>query len=411
MPQDWPLLKVVVAGGSVGGLCAAVALRAIGCEVDVHERTTGAMAARGAGIVVQDELVRLLTFGGACELPVTSCRQRLYLLPDGGDGVAAPLPQRFTSWDAIFRTLRAAFPDEHYHSGSALTGFEVARGRVVASFADREQEMEADLLVCADGSRSEARRRLLPGVEPVYAGYVAWRGTVEEVRADADLVRFFDESFTFCPARSGGHVLCYRIPGPGAAVEPGHGCLNWVWYVNVPEGPELARLLTDRSGKAHAGSVPAGLVTDGLVRDVHEAANRELHPRFADLVAATQDPFVQVIVDATVPRMAFGRACLLGDAAFVARPHAAAATAKAAADAAALAKALVADPDDPDGALLAWEAERLEEGHALVEHAIALGRRTVGPQHDPSRPLAASAREVAERFGPVARMPLQPTRH
>src|SRR5262249_52024309 len=77
----------------------------------------------------------------------------------------------------------------------------------------------------------------------------------------------------------------------------------------------------------------------------------ELHPRFAELVRATAEPFVQVIVDVTVPRMAVGRTCLAGDAAFVARPHAAAATAKAAADALALADALGARPGDTDTAL------------------------------------------------------------
>ena len=79
------------------------------------------------------------------------------------------------------------------------------------------------------------------------------------------------------------------------------------------------------------------MVPDRLVAEVHAAAACELHPQFAELVQATPDPFVQVIVDVAVPRMAFGRVCLVGDAAFVVRPHTAAATAKAAADAATLA--------------------------------------------------------------------------
>ena len=119
-------------------------------------------------------------------------------------------------------------------------------------------------MVCADGSRSGTRHRLLPEVEPLYAGYVAWRGTIEEEQVAPELVRFFDQSFTFCEARSGGHVLCYFIPGPNAATEPGRRRLNWVWYVNVPAGPRLDRLLTDRNGELHVGSVPAGMVPDEL---------------------------------------------------------------------------------------------------------------------------------------------------
>ncbi len=393
-------LKVAVAGGSIGGLCAGIALRGIGCEVEVYERTPGAMASRGAGIVVQDDLLRLLRRHGAPELPVTSCLQRRYLLPDGGDGVATAMPQRFTSWYAIYRTLRSAFPGEHYHPGSTLTGFGQAEGRIVARFAERG-EVGADLLVCADGSRSETRRRLLPEVEPRYAGYVAWRGTLEEERAPPELVRFFDQSFTFCEARSGGHILCYFIPGPGAATEPGRRGLNWVWYVNVPDGPELERLLTDRTGELHEGSVPAAMVPAETTAEVHAAAARELHPRFVELVQGTPDPFIQIILDVVVPRMAFGRACLLGDAAFVLRPHAAAATAKAAADATTLAAALAADPGDPDAALRAWETRQLEHGRGLVDHGVALGRRSV-ERRDGSRPLAPTLRDAAERFGGIA---------
>src|SRR5689334_21338314 len=102
-------LRVAVAGGSIGGLCAGIALRAIGCDVAVYERTPGAMASRGAGITVQDDLLNLLRRAGAPSLPLTSCRQRRYLVPDGGDGSSTPLPQRFTSWQAIHQTLRSAF--------------------------------------------------------------------------------------------------------------------------------------------------------------------------------------------------------------------------------------------------------------------------------------------------------------
>jgi 2-polyprenyl-6-methoxyphenol hydroxylase-like FAD-dependent oxidoreductase len=377
-----------------------VALRGIGCEVDVHERTPGAMVGRGAGIVVQDDLLSLLRRHGAPELPVTSCLQRRYLLPDGGDSIVTALPQRFTSWDAIHRTLRAVSPDERYHPGSTLTGFGQMAGRVTARFAERS-EIEADLLVCADGSRSETRRRLLPEVEPRYAGYVAWRGTIEEGRVAPELVRFFDQTFTFGEARSGGHVLCYFIPGSDAATEPGRRRLNWVWYVRVPDGPGLERLLTDRAGTRRAGSVPAGLVPDELTAEVHADAVRELHPRFVELVRATPDPFVQVIVDVAVPRMAFGRVCLVGDAAFVVRPHTAAATAKAAADATALAAALAADPGDPDDALRAWEARQLEHGRGLVEHGITLGTRSVKPS-DGSRPFAPTLNDAVERLGGIA---------
>ncbi len=396
-------LTVAVAGGSIGGLCAGIALRGIGCAVEVYERTPGVMTSRGAGIVVQDDLLGLLRRHGAPELPAVSCLQRQYLLPTGGHGVVIALPQRFTSWSAIYRTLRSIFPDEHYHVGSVLTGFTQTDGRVLSRFAERG-EIETDLLVCADGSQSEMRRQLLPEVERRSAGYVAWRGTLEEEGAPPELVRFFDRSFTFCEARSGGHILCYFIPGPGDATEPGRRRLNWVWYVSVADGPELERLLTDRTGKLRGGSVPAGMVSAELTSEVHAAAGRELHPRFVELVRRTSDPFLQGIVDVVVPRMAFGRTCLLGDAAFVLRPHAAAATAKAAADATNLAAALAAAQGDLDVALQAWETRQLEYGHRLVDHAVALGRRSV-EQQDGSHRVTSTLRGVAERFSGIAQLP------
>jgi 2-polyprenyl-6-methoxyphenol hydroxylase-like FAD-dependent oxidoreductase len=187
------------------------------------------------------------------------------------------------------------------------------------------------------------------------------------------------------------HILCYFIPGPGAATEPGRRGLNWVWYVNMPDGPELERLLTDRTGKLHGASVPAGMVPAQLTAEVHAAAARELHPRFVELVQGTADPFIQTILDVVVPRMTFGRACLLGDAAFVLRPHAAAATAKAAADATTMAASLAANPGDPDAAMRSWETRQLEHG------------RSRGLWRRPREPLGRAPRRLSSTHAHVAR--------
>jgi len=264
----------------------------------------------------------------------------------------------------------------------------------VARFAECG-EVEADLLVCADGSHSETRRRLMPDVEPRYAGYVAWRGTLEEEHAPPGLVRFFDQSLTFCETRSGGHILCYFIPGHGAATELGRRRLNWVWYVNVLEGPELDRLLTDRTGELHGASVPPGMVPADLTAEVRADAAGELHPRFVELVQATPDPFIQIILDVVVPRMAFGRTCLLGDAAFVLRPHAAAATAKAAADATYLAAALAADRGRRPRETLGRAARRLPSPHARPARrgrALRRDRPTAAAQVKTYRSLDADCR-------------------
>jgi 2-polyprenyl-6-methoxyphenol hydroxylase-like FAD-dependent oxidoreductase len=215
------------------------------------------------------------------------------------------MPQRFTSWEAIYLTLRAAFPDAHYHRGVALAGFENLNEAVSAGIAGHGQ-VTADLLICADGARSETRRRLLPQVQQHYAGYIAWRGTVDEALAPPELVRFFDDTFTFSEARSGGHILVYFIPGTKAETPEGRRQLNWVWYVHAPDD-DLKRLLTDRQGVVHHNSLPLGYATEKNIAELRARARREVHPRMAELIEVTGQPFIQKIVDIVVPRTVFGR--------------------------------------------------------------------------------------------------------
>ena len=187
-------------------------------------------------------------------------------------------------------------------------------------------------------------------------------------------MRFFDDAFTFCEARSAGHILVYFIPGDGADTTPGKRRLNWVWYVGVGEA-DLPRLLIDRDGRQHHASLPFGGTPDSAIRDLRDLARREVHPMLAALVAATPQPFLQTIVDVVPARTVFGRVCLLGDAAFVVRPHTAGATAKAARDATTLARALKRAGRNVDAGLGSFEETQIEFGRGLVDYGVALGRR------------------------------------
>jgi 2-polyprenyl-6-methoxyphenol hydroxylase-like FAD-dependent oxidoreductase len=331
------------------------------------------METRGAGIVVQQELTSLLQRYGAAPLPTTSCRGRRYLDPDGGNGQMQSMPQHFTSWEAIYLTLRAAFPDAQYHAGAALGGGENRDETVLADVAGGGQ-ITADLLICTDGAQSKTRRRLLPQVQPHYAGYIAWRGTVDEALAPPDLVAFFDDTFTFSEARSGGHMLVYFIPGTKADTSEGHRQLNWVWYIHASDD-ELKQLLTDRRGVLHHNSLPLGAATEESLAELRARGRREVHPRMAELIEATGQPFIQKIVDIVVPRTVFGRVCLLGDAAFVVRPHTAGATAKAARDAASLADTLRDARGDIKQGLQSFESAQLRYGQELHQYGVALGNR------------------------------------
>jgi 2-polyprenyl-6-methoxyphenol hydroxylase-like FAD-dependent oxidoreductase len=88
----------------------ATALQSVGCAVEVYERTPYRMTTRGAGIVVQPSLTALLSQVGASSFPTTRCSHRNYLSPNRGSADISLMPQRFTSWEAIYKMLLAAFP-------------------------------------------------------------------------------------------------------------------------------------------------------------------------------------------------------------------------------------------------------------------------------------------------------------
>src|ERR1700682_6151619 len=161
-------LRIVVAGGSIGGLCAGLALGGAGFDVQGYERVSGPMETRGAGIVVEGELIDLLRTHGADALPTTHCTVRRYLNPEGGDGEEQRAPQDFTSWEAIYRTLAAAFPADRYHQGATLTDFGNGNG-VVRAHIDGHGVVEADVLVAADGAQSPTRRHFLPDLSSTSA--------------------------------------------------------------------------------------------------------------------------------------------------------------------------------------------------------------------------------------------------
>src|SRR6202158_263450 len=130
--------RVVVVGGSLGGLFNAIALRSLGFEVDVFEKSSGLMKDRGAGIVFQKEVAEFLTRYEVAPLEsvVVPVRTRRYLEADGSVAQEGPMPQAMTSWDALYRKLRAAFGDDHYRTGVRLVGFDATDEQVTARFDD-----------------------------------------------------------------------------------------------------------------------------------------------------------------------------------------------------------------------------------------------------------------------------------
>jgi 2,6-dihydroxypyridine 3-monooxygenase len=369
-------MRAVVIGGSVGGLTAALVLRDLGWDVRVFERSASTLTSRGAGIVVQPATVRYFLENDVVELDrvSTSVRCLRYLERGGKLAREEPWSYRFTSWNTLYRTLLGCMEADRYHLGEALVGFDQDASEVCVRLSSGRQHL-CDLLVCADGASSTARGLLLPDIRPTYAGYVGWRGTVAEGDLSGGCLPDAWEAILY-HLMSSSHILAYPIPAVDGSVEVGKRLINFVWYRNVAEGSELDDLMTDRDGVRRDTSLPPGAVRRRFVRDLRKDAQDLLPPALAEVVVSTPEPFVQPIVDVEVPRMAFERACLLGDAAFVARPHAAAGTAKAAADAWALAEAMAGGGGDVPAALARWESGQLALGSRLVARVKDLGRRS-----------------------------------
>lgn len=380
------MLKVAVVGGSIGGLTAALKLRDCGCDVHVFERSAADLQARGAGILAHPMTLRYFAENHVLDLAEITVVSRRHIYVDGRGRVVHEerIPYRFAAWNTLYRSLRGCLEPDRYHLGQLMTAVEQDAGGVRVWFASGHLE-ECDLLVCADGISSTGRNLLLPEVRPVYAGYVAWRGTVPETELTAATRSELDGSIIY-HLLDHGHVIAYPIPSLDGSTAPGHGLVNLVWYRNVPAGPALADLLTGRDGQVHEISMPPGAVGDQHLEELREAA-LDLPPVHREVVRACAAPFIQAMVDVEVPRMAFGRVCLIGDAAFTTRPHAGAGTAKACADGWALAEAVVATAGDAVRALQLWEPEQLELGRGLVHrNRVAGDRSQFGGNWDPGDP-------------------------
>lgn len=382
--------KAVVVGGSLGGLFTANLLSRQGWEVLVCERTPDALAGRGAGIVTHPELLEGLARAGvtADQDIGVHVRSRMTLSQDGSVLLEHDLPQTLAAWGTMYHLLRGAYSGD-YLTGAHVVAVDSTPGSATVRLGSGT-ELHADLVVAADGFRSALREQLLPEVQLQYAGYIAWRGLVDEMALDDATRAMLFDKFAFClPPHE--QILGYPVAGRGNSMRPGERRYNFVWYRATGEDVDLPDLLTDAAGKRWSGGIPPGLIRPDVLDAMEAAAHDVLAPQFAEVVCKAEQPLFQPIFDLEVPRMAFGRVALLGDAAFVARPHCGMGVTKAAGDAMALAEALQAHDDVP-AALEAYSARRVPIGTAIVEHARHLGAYMQAQLKDETQ------RRMAERY-------------
>jgi 2-polyprenyl-6-methoxyphenol hydroxylase-like FAD-dependent oxidoreductase len=360
----------LVIGGSLGGLFAAHLLRSVGWDVDVYERSAEDLAGRGAGLGTHDALRRMLRRIGIEADSTLGVNTRNYILLDPGGAIRCRLdyPRVMTAWARLYRPLKDSLPAQHYHPARSLVAFEHDAQGITAIFADGSRA-RGDILVAADGPRSTVRPKVLPELKPHYAGYVAWRGLTAETEVAADDRELLFSSNAFC-IPGGELAVSYPVPARDGDLRVGKRDYNIVWY-RPTDAAGLIDLNTDASGRRHA-QIPPPLIRPDVIARVKADARTLLAPSIADIFVHAEQPIFQPIHDFASPQLVFGRVALLGDAAFVARPHVGAGVTKAALDAACLADALVANTRIDD-ALAVYNRARQHAGDWAVSRSREFG--------------------------------------
>jgi 2-polyprenyl-6-methoxyphenol hydroxylase-like FAD-dependent oxidoreductase len=363
--------RALVIGGSLGGLIVVHLLRATGWDAVVFERNDEELASRGVGLGTHPQLIGILRRAGVDfdeTMGITPTRA-VCLDRNGKIIIERPTGRTLSGWSRLYRALLDALPPSTYRLGKRLVRVAQDADRATAIFADGTSD-SGDLLVGADGIRSGVRAQFLPDIEPRYAGYVAWRASIDEADVPLALWEEMVGLYAFC-LPEGEQVISYAVPGRDNDTAVGRRAYNIVWY-RPADRAALIDMCTDAQGRHHAAGIPPPLIRPDVVSRVKADASRLLAPQVAQIFARSA-PFFQPIYDLASPQIVFGRVALAGDAAFVARPHAGAGTTKAALDAACLADSIRDSGGDLARGLARYQRMQLPFGRALVDVNSAEG--------------------------------------
>lgn len=362
--------KALIIGGSMAGLFAGNLLHRADWEVTILEKATVPLVSRGTGIATHPGLMKALLAAGAqfdTQTLGVDTDRRFFNTREGQILAETVVPQQMTTWARLLNVLVQAYPAAQYHLGQNVTqvwdGDENEPARV--QLADG-RILQADLVVAADGHRSEVRRRLFDHPALAYSGYVAWRALTPRDKLSPAAQAFIRDGFGFQQV-PGDQMVGYAVLSP----ENGQVGVNIVWYRRTD--PERLRdILTDAKGVHHPEGIAPQLLRQDVVQWARLEARRMLHPAWAEVVEKSPEILVQAINDGWCDNMALNRVALIGDAAFVARPHVGQGVVKAAGDALALVERLCHTEDVPQ-ALREFSGLRVPVGHLAVKMAQQMG--------------------------------------
>jgi len=338
--------KIAIIGGGIGGLTAANALMQLGLEADVYEQAD-ALSEVGAGLQLGPNGVRVLyALGFKPEMDVFACappdqvsidwktaalRFREPLSRTAVERFGAPYLQAHRH--DIYKCLVAKLPEGRVHLGVSCTGA-ASHGATATATFDDGREIEADVIIAADGVRSVVRTCLFGKDTPRYTGQSCFRTMLPMDQVPdpvgPDKVSLRTDSVGWIGPN--GHVILYPIRG-------GEWLNMFVGFVNPDWMEESWTVPTSTSEMLE---IYAGW-----------------HPILLEMLSKAESGFKWGVFDRDpLPNWTSGRITLLGDAAHPMMPTLAQGACQAIEDGWSVARHLSQHAGDPEQALKAYEAER-----------------------------------------------------
>ncbi len=341
--------RVAIAGAGIGGLTLAIALRRLNIDAHVYERAAE-LRPVGAGLSLMANAMLALRAIGIEESIAAmgeAAQTSVGLRSDGAElsrfpiaevasevGASAVLLHRADLHAALLDALGA----EHVTLGRAATGYRDDAGAPAALRFDDGSEVEAELIVGADGLHSAIRKQLTGDASPPeYSGYTSWRGVTD----------------TLCGARPGQLSETWGRGSRFGIAPVGRGRVYWFAVANAPAGERDAGdprpMLLERYGSWHP---PIRALIEAT------APERIVRTDIADRPVITG--------------WRRGRVALLGDAAHPMTPNLGQGGCQAIEDAVVLSGALASHAKLPD-ALADYERIRVARANRIVRDARRFG--------------------------------------
>lgn len=357
--------QIIIVGASLSGLTLALACAHRGVRVHLVERAARRVHGGDSLSVDLNALATAVGIDPRAEpmLPV----------------VPAYRDRHLTTWPALYNWLRERAqqtPGITLEDGTNVVAVTDHGDWATVSFADNSERV-ADAVIGADGYHSTIRRAVAPDQAlATYAGYIVWRGLVEE-RELAQPVQRSSNSGLWIEFVHGYRLVAAVLPGRDGSLEPGQRQITFAWFdAHQTELLQRSGLLTPDGHLV--GTLTAGTIEANIRGELNSLVPRLWPQTWQEAVttglksatALSGAPIAEYLPE----RLALGRLALVGDAAHVVTPMTGSGFATAVDDTITLSSLLAAHNagESISSVLARYQTARLPYVRGLVAHSQRL---------------------------------------